>query len=85
MTSAPQFVFMIAVLLHILYMGRAQNTNKASETIYYYIVVFPSNAAMAGVYVSRGVLGFFLLFCFSIFLTAAFSSSYQKKGGGQKC
>lgn len=79
-TAAPQFVFMIAASLHILYMGRAQNKNKASETIYY-IIVFPSNAATAGVDAFSGVLGFFVLFCFSIFLAAAFSSSYQKKGG----
>lgn len=63
MTSVPQFVFMIAALLHILYMGRAQNKNKARETIYY-IIVFPSNAAMAGVDAFRGVFG---IFCFVLF------------------
>lgn len=52
---------MIAALLHILYMDRAQNKNKASQTIYY-IIVFPNNAAVAGVDGFRGVFGIFFLF-----------------------
>lgn len=65
----PQFA---AALLHILYMDHAQNKSKQVKLLNF-IIVFPNDTAVAEVYAFRGV--------FSIFLTAAFSSSYQKKKG----
>lgn len=63
----------------------AQNKNKASETIYY-IIVFPSNAAMAGVDAFRGVILEDFLFCFvSVSFSQLLLAAATKKRRGQKC